>query len=145
ERVTIGNLFRLCSQSLIIHYGDGCVKLRRLFSTFARGWPGTGLLLLRLAAGSALISSAFIRLTTLDLVAIAVGVLLIAGRWTAVARVITALVGLWNACYAQFGDPWANGLGVCIGISLAMVGPGAWSVDRWLFGWKRIDVGDRGG
>jgi hypothetical protein len=115
--------------------------LRRLFSTFARGWPGTGLLLLRLVAGTALISRAFIKLTPLDFIAIAAGALLIAGLWTPIAALVSALVGLWNT-YVRFGDPWANVLLITIGISLAMVGPGAWSLDGWLFGWKRIDVGD---
>ena len=115
--------------------------MRRLFSTFARGWPGTGLLLLRLVAGTALISRAFIRLTPLDFIAIAAGALLIAGLWTPIAALVSALVGLWNT-YVQFGDPWASVLLITIGISLAMVGPGAWSLDGWLFGWKRIDVGD---
>jgi hypothetical protein len=114
--------------------------LRRLFTTFARGWPGAGLLLLRLAAGIALLSRALIRFNALDFLAIVAGGLLIAGLWTPVAALVTGLVGLWNA-YVQFGDPWANALLFAIGISLAMIGPGAWSLDGWLFGWKRIDVG----
>src|ERR1700720_2548572 len=60
----------------------------------------------------------------------------------------------WIAPYGSFGalhregkehtqrDPWANALLITIGISLAMVGPGAWSLDGCLFGWKRIEVGD---
>jgi hypothetical protein len=126
--------------SLILHHRDGCATLRRLFSTFARGWPGTGLLLLRLIAGTALISRAFIRLAPLDFLAIAAGALLIAGLWTPVAALVMAFVGLWNI-YAQFGDPWANVLLASIGMALALVGPGAWSIDGWLFGWKRIDIG----
>jgi putative oxidoreductase len=27
-----------------------------------------------------------------------------------------------------------------IGAALALLGPGAWSFDAWLFGWKRIDT-----
>ena len=77
----------------------------------------------------------------LDFVAIAAGALLVAGLWTPVAALLTALVGVWNT-YDHFGDPWANVLLVSIGIALAMVGPGGWSVDGWLFGWKRIDVGE---
>jgi uncharacterized membrane protein YphA (DoxX/SURF4 family) len=88
-----------------------------------------------------LIFRAFIRFTALDFVAIGAGALLVVGLWTPVAALLTALVGLWNA-FDQFGDPWTNVLLVSIGISLAMVGPGAWSIDAWLFGWKRIDVGD---
>jgi hypothetical protein len=31
-------------------------------------------------------------------------------------------------------------LSAAIGAGLALVGPGAWSLDAWLFGWKRIDI-----
>ncbi len=30
-----------------------------------------------------------------------------------------------------------------IGAAQALVGPGAWSIDARLFGWKRIDIRDR--
>jgi len=30
-----------------------------------------------------------------------------------------------------------------LGAALAMVGPGAWSVDARLFGWKRIEIRTR--
>jgi len=29
-----------------------------------------------------------------------------------------------------------------LAIALALIGPGAWSVDARLFGWKRIDIGN---
>jgi hypothetical protein len=30
-----------------------------------------------------------------------------------------------------------------LGAAVALVGPGAWSVDARLFGWKRINIGNR--
>jgi len=30
-----------------------------------------------------------------------------------------------------------------LGVALALLGPGAYSIDARLFGWKRIDVRDR--
>ena len=36
--------------------------MRRLYSTFAGGWPGTGLLLMRLVIGSVLVMRAGLRL-----------------------------------------------------------------------------------
>jgi hypothetical protein len=43
------------SITLRISYSVNGSVLQRLFSTFAGGWPGVGLLLLRLLAGAALI------------------------------------------------------------------------------------------
>jgi len=40
----------------------------------------------------------------------------------------------------QPGDPSANIFLATIGIALALLGPGEWSVDARLFGWKRIRV-----
>ena len=126
--------------------------LRRLFSTFASGWPGAGLLLMRLVAGSSLIihglaklqSAAPIQPVVLAIVAIAVGILLLAGLWTPVAGSLVAALGLWHSILRP-GDPWACIFMATIGAGLALVGPGAWSVDSRLFGWKRIVVRDRKG
>jgi hypothetical protein len=75
--------------------------LRRLFSTFAGGWPGVGLLLMRLVAGIALIAQGLARLrigppiqaATLNVLAIAAGILLLAGLWTPVSGSLTAVLG----------------------------------------------------
>ena len=121
--------------------------MRRLFSTFACGWPGAGLLFMRLVAGVSLIGHGLTRLRTgppmepaiLEIFAIAAGILLLAGLWTPISGALVAIFGFWNAI-SQPGDPWANIFLGTIGAALALVGPGAWSVDARLFGWKRIDV-----
>jgi len=125
-------------------------SLRRLFSTFAYGWPGAGLLFMRLVGGIAVISHGLTRLgigppigsVILDLLAIVAGIFLLAGLWTPVSGSLVAVLGLWNII-SQPGDPWADILLGTIGATLALVGPGAWSIDARLFGWKRIDVHDR--
>jgi hypothetical protein len=61
-----------------------------------------------------------------------------------------ARLGIADGSPWIFGTPFHNleirGLTFCwgtIGAGLALLGPGAWSVDARLFGWKRIDVRDR--
>lgn len=70
------------------------------------------------------------------------GMLLVAGLWTPISGSVAAVLEVWNAA-SQAGDPWASILLGTIGASLAMIGPGAWSLDGRLFGWKRINVRDR--
>src|SRR6202030_3280891 len=70
-------------------------KMRRLYSTFAGGWPGVGLLFMRLVIGSALVVRAASKLwidpplivTILAVLSLAAGILLIAGLWTPVVGV----------------------------------------------------------
>lgn len=125
--------------------------LRRLFSTFAPGWPGAGLLLMRLVAGCCLVIHGFARLqhgpstqfVAFGVVAMTIGLLLFAGLWTPVAGSLVAALAMWNILITRPKDPSACILMATIGVALALVGPGAWSVDARLFGWKRIDVHDR--
>ena len=117
--------------------------MQRLFSTFADGWPGGGLLLLRLLAASALISPAIgymnsgpAALMVLQIAGAAAGVLIFAGLWTPVAGVLAAIeqiaIGFTPGAHFQ-----AITLAL-LAISLAMIGPGAWSIDAWLYGRKQI-------
>jgi len=121
--------------------------MRRLLSTFAHGVPGAGLLLMRIAAGGALVVRAVAVLATGPALATAVfhgllagvGVLLLIGLWTPVVGVLVAVA----AAYAAFSNPGDLGFYILLGtlgIALALLGPGAWSVDARLFGWKRVEM-----
>jgi putative oxidoreductase len=124
--------------------------LQRLFSTFASGWPGLGLLLLRLLAAVALIyfgivgvlAASPVTMVVPQIIGIGAGILLLVGLWTPVAGALAAIVKVWIA-YSQFvshsGDPSIAVIQAALGAILAMVGPGAWSIDARLFGRKRID------
>lgn len=124
--------------------------MRRLFSTFARGWPGVGLLVLRLVLGIALIVRAFGKLsanpsthvTVLAVLAICAALLLLVGLWTPVAATLVAAIQLWKIFW-KFGDPWIYILLGTIAVAVAMLGPGLWSIDARIYGWKRIEPSTR--
>ena len=71
--------------------------------------------------------------------AAATGMLLLAGLWTPISGALVAVFEVWNT-FSQPGDPWTKILLGTLGVALALLGPGAWSVDARLFGWKRIDI-----
>jgi putative oxidoreductase len=124
--------------------------LRRLYSTFAGGWPGAGLLLMRAVVGSALIVRAVARLASdpsmnvvlLAVLSLAAGMLLIAGLWTPIAGTSVALIEVCKM-FLFPGDRWVWLLLGTAGAALAMLGPGLWSIDARLFGWKRIEAPPR--
>jgi len=65
------------------------------------------------------------------------GVLLCAGLWTPIAGAVLAAVLVWSL-FAANGDPWTQILLATMGAALALLGPGAWSIDARLFGRKRL-------
>jgi len=128
--------------------------LQRLFSTFADGWPGIGLLLLRLLTAAALIYFGIVGVlaspppatVALQIVGIGSGILLLVGLWTPVAGTLAAIAKVSIACSRLFShsrDPWLPIALAVLGAISAMVGPGAWSVDARLFGRKHIDFPER--
>jgi uncharacterized membrane protein YphA (DoxX/SURF4 family) len=133
----------------ISYPGNGSV-LQRLFSTFASGWPGAGLLLLRLLTAVALVHFGITNLleapplmtAVLQIIGAVAGIFLLIGLWTPVAGTLAAIVKVWIAFLRYFshsGDPWIPIVEAILAAVLAMVGPGAWSIDARLFGRKHID------
>jgi putative oxidoreductase len=81
-------------------------------------------------------------LIKLQLVAAGAAVFLLVGLWTPVAGVLMAVAELCLT-FSYPIDPWKHILLGALGAGLAMLGPGAWSVDARLFGRKRIHIPQR--
>jgi len=120
--------------------------LQRLFSTFANGWPGVGLLLQRVATAIVLVRLGIIQLSSGSfsastipwLIGASAAILLLVGLWTPVVGALVAIFELW-VVMTQIGDPWAPILLATLGGTPAMIGPGAWSIDARLFGRRRLE------
>ena len=122
------------------------VGLQRLFSTFASGWPGVGLAVQRVVTSAALTIPAADRLTDASQIASSVpeivgasaGIMLLLGFCTPIAGAIVAGTQLW-AILSHAGSRAIGLLLLTLGGTIAMIGPGAWSVDARLFGRKHIE------
>jgi hypothetical protein len=126
------------------------VTVRRLYSTFAGGWPGVGLLLMRLVVGAVVLWYVGPRLwgtppwaaLITDAALVLAALLLIAGLWTPVTGAVVAVVAI--AEILTTGEPPVGRvLTATIAGALTMLGPGRLSIDARLFGWKRIDTAMR--
>lgn len=124
--------------------------LQRLFATFPEGWPGTGLLLVRAVAAIPVVVQGLAGLLTahqntrviLELVAACSAALLLVGLWTPIGGVLMFVAEL-SLILLHSNDPWVHVRLGALGAALAMLGPGAWSVDAHLFGRKRIEISER--
>jgi uncharacterized membrane protein YphA (DoxX/SURF4 family) len=124
--------------------------LQRLFSTFPDHLPGAGLLLMRLSLGITLIYfGAAILLgappaaisVAQQIIGAAAGIFFIAGLWTPVTATLAAVDQIWIALSflpSQRAGEWIHILLAVLCASVAMLGPGAWSVDARLFGRRRF-------
>jgi putative oxidoreductase len=127
----------------------GCA-LQRLFSTFPDGWPGLGLLLLRVGLSSHLIFIAISDLSTRSsepialtscLVAAVGGIFLLAGLWTPIIGALVAVDEVWIAFLLHSPGQEHMSTHICLAVistSVAMLGPGAWSIDARLYGRRRL-------
>ena len=106
---------------------------------------------MRAVIGSALMVRASLRLWT-DLPPMSVtipaalllgaGLLLIVGLWTPIVGASVALIEIWKMLTIA-GDKWVWLLLGTAALALAMLGPGLWSIDAHLFGWKRVEAPPR--
>ena len=90
-------------------------------------WPGSAATSVHAHAGQ----------FTLHILGAAGGLLILGGLWTPVAGVLSGIVEVWIAFSQPTAQPFAFVLAT-LGISLAMIGPGAWSIDARLYGRKQL-------
>jgi uncharacterized membrane protein YphA (DoxX/SURF4 family) len=74
--------------------------------------------------------------------AVVSGILLLIGLWTPVVAILGTFLELWLV-FSQTGLQGAPIVLVGVTAGLAMLGPGAWSIDSYLFGRKCIEFPDR--
>jgi uncharacterized membrane protein YphA (DoxX/SURF4 family) len=135
----------------------GSPALQRLYSTFPGGRPGVGLLLLRAAAGlSAAATGVFYFLSSSSSLAAKwpLGlVLLLSGAASAAGFLTPVAATLIGACFLGIALAWiappfpvlhdvrlmACGM-IVAAVALALLGPGAFSVDGRLFGRREIVI-----
>jgi uncharacterized membrane protein YphA (DoxX/SURF4 family) len=77
-----------------------------------------------------------------QLIGLLAGILLLAGLWTPIVGGLIAGLGLW-AIVTGTGDLWISIILVTLGGTIAMIGPGAWSLDARLFGRKHFATSKR--
>jgi putative oxidoreductase len=130
--------------------------LQRLFSSFPAEWPGVGLLLLRALVGVQLIwqSVAYLNTSekgvivwTMALMTFASGILLLGGLLTPLVALFAVLggVGFFVSFIPLPNQSFLNNnLAIIdlivLAIAIAALGPGAFSLDAWMFGRREIPI-----
>jgi uncharacterized membrane protein YphA (DoxX/SURF4 family) len=128
-----------------------------MFSTFFDGWPGAGILLLRVAVGSGLLVQSIAYFTgnpepvlpnlILAVIVAVLGALLLVGCLTRFLAVVAALLCL-ASMFAWFPGPrvgifeshTTDAFAIVTAMALACLGAGAFSVDARLFGRREVII-----
>jgi len=134
--------------------------VQRSFSTFAPGWPGVGLLVLRIALGVPLLVEGIALLADrrdtaslliiVALTSVAAGVAIQLGYRVGRAAIAGCVVviavhfsSLHGECLNLFSSRIACFLAMSIAIALVFLGPGAFSIDARRFGRREIVIPPR--
>jgi hypothetical protein len=134
--------------------------VQRSFSTFAPGWPGIGLLVLRIALGVPLLVEAAALLAewratagplvVIALISVAAGLALQLGYSVgraAIAGAADVIAIHFSSLHGErlnlFSSRIACFLAISIAIALVLLGPGAFSIDARRFGRREIVIPPR--
>jgi len=141
-----GLLLRYCAMAQLRR-----PRLQRFFSSFPEGWPGLGLLILRLAVTLRILDGHFHRDAwthpALTVAVIFLCMAIVIGLFTPLAGMIMAIVRLASCIVALLATDAQRTQHVCqsletimLCIGLALLGPGAYSFDARLFGPRKIVI-----
>ena len=121
--------------------------MQKLFSAFPGGWPGLGLLLLRALVGVTLIAQSLTyigstKLSALSWVVTALVLIiascLLVGFMTPIAAMIIGLGAIALALSSLFQTNQTLLDVIVLTIAIALLGPGAFSIDARMFGRREI-------
>ena len=132
-------------------------RLQKLFSSFPEGWPGIGLVFLRLAVGvnamicaiDALVgpTSHTMIVWAIESLAVAVGAAIVVGFLTPAASAVTTVGYLMTGVAPSLMTEANNHISAltafnlaAISAALVLLGPGAFSFDARLFGRREIII-----
>jgi uncharacterized membrane protein YphA (DoxX/SURF4 family) len=133
------------------------MQLHRLFSAFPAGLPGVGLLLLRAVVGASLVAQGLVCLMSSEhstaLIPLVAALLMMSGLFVLIGfltPIFSPLAGLeclgialsWFPLqlWSFPGSKLAMAQLIAISVAIALLGPGAFSIDARLFGWKEIVI-----
>jgi len=120
--------------------------VQRLFSTFAEGWPGAALLVQRVLISAItlfygithLLDPAGLATKLPFLVASVAALFLLLGLWTPLAGATISIVGIGIFFTVCSGHSLTAIIVAVLGATVAMIGPGIWSIDAKLYGRKLL-------
>jgi uncharacterized membrane protein YphA (DoxX/SURF4 family) len=132
-------------------------SLQKLFSSFPEGWPGIGLLLLRITVGLGAILEALFAMSrpgaaavpgwSMVVATVVLGLVLLIGFLTPFASTLAALgdITLGVFCHVagvpgEYDQLTGIAYHASMSIALLMLGPGAFSLDALLFGRREIII-----
>jgi len=75
------------------------------------------------------------------LIGAVLSIFILIGLWTPLFGTLTCLDEIW-ILFSRAGDLRIPIILATLSATLAMIGPGAWSIDAWLYGRKHIEMTD---